>query len=699
MARKLNRRTFLRLSSIAAAGVVAAACGPQPTAEVVAPTKAEPVEQPEVPEVSEPTATVAVQEEVQPTPEAAAKVGEPPLFADRVASGELPPLDQRLPVNPVVVSEGKDLGVYGGELRMIHFDTTWFVSNYGLNAERMLHYSDQDLKTIVPNVFESWEVSDDGKNYTIHLRKGMKWSDGAPVTSEDVRFWWEDVLNNPDLSGGVAYQYRMGGELMKLTYPDDFTITVTFAVPFGNFPAHLTRWHIGDWLIPSHYLKKFHAKYTDINELNQQAVDTKLESWTNLFWRYNDWGMTVWQGPEHALDYPSISPWIIIDNPQEGLYIWERNPYYWKVDAAGNQLPYIDTMRYDYVLNVEAVKLKIIQADIDYVGPHDVSIADYPLYKENEEKGKYVVADLLSCMTDRYVLFPQHYQTDDPVLTDIINHPNFVKALSVAIDREEINESLYYGLAKMGPLTVMPNSKYYKPEYGEAYSKFDKDLANKLLDEMGLDKRDGEGIRLRSDGQPLKFNIEHAGQRVGTSTAAFTELVTSYWRDIGIAATTKEEQENLYKERMHNGHVHCGVWHADASTDMLWPIEPHWFIPTNTAGSGTASTRWSVWYNAADKSAPGLTEPPDYIKELYGLFDQMTSVVDENERVKLGQKILDWLAETPLAIGTVAESPAPILFNKNLRNLPPAKAPIGWDTYGISTYHPESLFYEGGQRA
>ena len=276
----------------------------------------------------------------------------------------------------------------------------------------MLHYSDQDLKTLVPNVFELWEVSDDGKNYTIHLRKGMEWSDGEPVTTEDVRFWWEDVLNNPDLSSGVAYQYRMGDELMKLTYPDDFTFTVAFAKPFGNFPAHLTRWHIGDWLIPSDYLKKFHATYTDINELTQKAKDTKLEAWTNLFWKNNDWGMTVWQGPENAKDYPSISPWVIIDNPMDGLYIWERNPFYWKVDADGNQLPYLDNMRYEFVGNVEAAKLKIIQGDIDYVGPHDVSIADYPLYKENMEKGKYIVADLLSCMTDREVLFPQHYQAE-----------------------------------------------------------------------------------------------------------------------------------------------------------------------------------------------------------------------------------------------------------------------------------------------
>jgi len=388
---------------------------------------------------------------------------------------------------------------------------------------------------------------------------------------------------------------------------------------------------------------------------------------------------------------------MIVDNPTEGLYIWDRNPYYWKVDLAGNQLPYIDHLRIDYAASTEVVTLKIIQGELDYVGPHDVTVAQYPLYKENEEKSNYVVGDYLSCMTDRYTLYPQH-NLQDKVLEEIVNHPNFVKALSVAIDREEINQSLYFGLARMGQMGPMPMSKYYKEKYGTAWAQYDPDLANQLLDEMGLDKRDSEGFRLRPDGKRLDFNIEHAGARVGVATHEFTEMVVSYWRDVGIYATTKEEQESLYNERLLNLECHCGVWHQDRCTDMLLHIEMRWFIPINTSQGGPAQA-WAQWYLAADKSAEGLVEPPDYIKQLYEWHDQLQAVVSETERVALGQKIFDWLAENPLSIGTVLESPAPLLFNKNMRNLPRPKVPIGWDSYGISTYHPEAFYYEGGERA
>lgn len=681
--RKVTRRDFLRVSAAAAAGVLTGCMGPTPTPQVI-------------------KETVVVEKEVV-VEKPAAKYREAPMLAERVSAGQLPPVEERLPVNPLVVGGREAIGEYGGEVRMIHFDPVWFVSNYDLNAERMLHYSDMDLRTIVPNILESWEVTPDGKSYTFHLRQGMKWSDGQPVTTEDVRFWWEDFYLNKDLVASLPWQMRFGGEPMKVEIVDDFTFKITFAAPFGNFAAHLTRWEPSNVspsiIAPSHYYKQFHPKYTDPAKLDAMAKEQGLENWAALFSQRAQWGLGVWQGPDWIIGFPTLSPWIIVERPQEGLFLWERNPYYWKVDMAGNQLPYIDRLRYDYVTNVEAVKLKLVQGELDILGQHDVTIADYPFYKENEAKGNYVVGDYLSCMSDRYILFPQHYIADDPVLTEIVNHPNFVKALSVAIDRDEINESLFYGLARMGQVSPMPNSKYYKEKYGTAWAQYDPELANKLLDEMGLDKRDSEGFRLRPDGQRLKFNIEHAGERVGPVTDKLTGMVVTYWREVGIDATTKYVQESLYNERMLAYQVHCGVWHQDRSTDLLLHIQPQWFIPTGDPQQGTACSAWAVWYMAADRTAPGLIEPPDEIKRLYDLFDQATATVDENERVRLMQQIFDYLAENPLEIGLVLECPAPLCFNKNLRNLPRPKVPIGWDTYGLSTYHPEAFYYEGGQRA
>jgi len=402
--------------------------------------------------------------------------------------------------------------------------------------------------------------------------------------------------------------------------------------------------------------------------------------------------------------YPTLSPWILKEDAGSGLFLFERNPYYWKVDLQGQQLPYIDNIRTDYITTTDAAKLKLAQNELDAMGMHDVTMAEYPFYKENETKGNFQVMNYISCMSDRDVFFPQHVlfgedaTTRDTAMEEIVNHPNFVKALSMAIDRDEINQSLLFGTARMGQLSPMPSSKYYKEAYGTAWATFSKDQANKLLDEMGLDKKNAAGIRLRKDGQPLTYLIEEGGLRVGPLTPKVCEMVAAYWRDVGVDASVKEVDSNLLQTRMNNGQVQCTVWHADRCTDLLLPLEMHWYIPT-AGGQGGPSSKWAAWWSAVDKTAAGLIEPPDQIKKYYDLFAQMTSTIDENERVKFGQQIFDGLAETPLSIGLILECPAPLIFNKNMRNLPRPRATIGWDTYGDSTYHPEAFFYIGGQRA
>jgi peptide/nickel transport system substrate-binding protein len=677
MDRKLKRRDFLKLSSVAVLGSVVAACAPATTA---------------------PESPTAVPQ-TQPTQAPAANASkESPFLADKVKSGALPALDQRLPVDVLVVSDRDNVGTYGGELRMTMFDPVWWTSCYDLIVERCLVYSDKDGRTIVPNALAGYEVSADGKTYTMKLRKGMRWHTGDPITTEDVRFWWEDHMTDTDINASTWWQFRFGGSNMEVKIIDDVTFSFTFAVPFGNFPAHLTRWDLGADAIafPSKYLKQFHNRYTDEAKLEADAKAAELESW--IQWYNNHIAPGKWGGPNYAIEYPKIFPWIIAANPAQGLYQWERNPYYYKVDVEGNQLPYIDTMRFDYTASTETTKLKLIQGEVDILGQHICTMADYPYYKENADKGKYVVGDYISSMGDRVTLFPQHTLVDDPGLTEIVRDYRWVEALSLAIDREEMNQVLFYGTAKMGQMAPMPASKYYKPEYGAAFAEYDTAKANQLLDDMGL-KKGANGMRTRPDGSALTYQIENTGIRVGPVVPKFCEMVVSYWREVGIDASTKEIQESLYNERMTNGQVHVGVWHADRCTDMLLHIEPQWFIPTSNGSQGGPDAKWGQWYLAADKSAEGLIEPPEDIKTMLSTFDQMTSALDENERVKLGQTIFDYLKDHPLEIGSIAECPAPLCFNINLRNLPKPKSYIGWDSYGLSTYHPEAFYFEGGQHA
>jgi len=338
------------------------------------------------------------------------------------------------------------------------------------------------------------------------------------------------------------------------------------------------------------------------------------------------------------------------------------------------------------------VTMKIIQGEVDYAGPHDVSIARYPLYKENEAAQHYIVGDYISCMSDRYNLL-LNFNHEDPVKREIINHPGFLKALSVALNRNAINESLYFGLARMGQAGVLPGSRIYSEEYATAWAQYDPDLANSLLDEIGLDERDEEGFRLRSDGQKLALHIEHSGPRVGVATHEFSELVVDMWRDVGIDASTEEENIQLMMERVNTNKVDVTVWDNDRCTDFLFSTEPYFQLGLHVRNQ---APEWRRWYFSDGKQGE---QPPEHILARIDLFERWRATVDEDERIELMKELLRMDAERPLTIGQVLECPCPVIFNKNLRNLPRPRVPIGWDTYGISMYHPEALFYVGGQRA
>ncbi|MBN1580616.1 MAG: twin-arginine translocation signal domain-containing protein, partial [Anaerolineae bacterium] len=549
--RTMKRREFLKLSATAALGAAVAACAPTPEViEVTREVEVEKVVKETVVVEKEKEVTKVVEKQVEVEKQVTVEVevpegrAEPPMLASKTANGELPAVDARLPQLPMVIGGRDEIGVYGGEIRQIHFDTVWSTDTYDWMSDRVMQYSDGDFRTLVPNMFESWEGSDDGTTYTLHMRKGMRWSDGEPVTTEDVDFWWNEWATPEDSeSWGPANPFNgIQNQWCEIEILDDYTFRCTFDYTFGLFPHILTR-NMGGYpsegpFMPAHFLKNYHIDYAGKEALDALMTEWSMERWQQVLNRFcNQWGLNTWQFPDWAKDFPTLAGWIPVEYPAEGLILFERNPYYWKVDLVGNQLPYIDTLRLDYMADTQTMELKLIGGELDWLGMHDVTIAKYPLYKENEDNGKYVVGDYLSCMTDRYTLYPRRTLPEDPVLEEIANHPNWTRALSVALDRDEINQSLFYGQARMGQMAPMPNSAYFKEAYGSAWAQYDPDLANRLLDEMGLETG-SDGIRVRPDGKPLSYMIEQAGIRVGASTAEFCEMVCTFWREIGIDATT-----------------------------------------------------------------------------------------------------------------------------------------------------------------
>lgn len=613
------------------------------------------------------------------------KFSEAPMLADLVKAKKLPPVEERLPKNPVIIEPTEEIGKYGGTLRMIHMAPESFVSNYDWWVERALRISARDRKTIEPNVIESWKMSKDGTEFTLKIREGLKWSDGAPVTTEDVRFWYEDILNNKEITPVFPRRpWSHGGKPVKCEIVDKYTFKLKFAKPFGTFPLWLSRIDVGNSIIvPSHALKKYHIKYAKKEDLEKLMKEYKYEQWFQLFARFSD-DAGPWDATKEV-NWPTLQPWVVTSYPSPGTVLLERNPFYWKIDTAGNQLPYIDKIRIELANQVETVNMKIIAGELDWVGQHDVSIAYYPIYKKHEKDGNYRVLLWEGTMTDKYVL-EINLTHADPVMRKIIQNPLFRRALSLAINREEINNVLYFGLAKPSAATVVPWSAYYEEKFAKAYAQYDPKEANKLLDAMGLSKKDKEGFRLRPDGKRLSIVITHAGTRVGAATAKFADMIVDYWKAVGIDARQNQVDEQLWWAKLQANELDCWIWHMDRTTDMLFPIDPIWFVPIQQ-WHGHAPL-WERWYET--QGAQG-EKPPENILKLYDIYEKMQETLSEKDRIRLGKMLLDYNARDPQVIGVATDVPVPLVVSNRLRNVP-EKGVIGWDTWGVSLYHPEHFF-------
>ena len=453
---------------------------------------------------------------------------EAPMLAERVAAGELPPLEERLPAEPFVVGPGvlmseEDLpdwepGEYGGVLRSAHFRPDWNPDIFVMINEPLLSAPGLGVDGIRGNVLKDYEVNEDNTEFIFHMREGMKWSDGEPVTTEDVRFVYEDIYLNENLTPSFPRRFRTGysaaGEPMELEVIDDYTFKVTYPEPYGGFLRNLVieGWNGYTELIrPAHYLKQFHADYTDVAELQPMLEEMGLtDEWWQLFTAKDCLSWDV--NEPMCLNTPRLGPWLLVENDTPGLLKFERNPYYHKVDTEGKQLPYIDELLSVLTEDVEMLNLNIFTGDVDFMR-ESTGLVKVPLYKENEEKGGFITV-LLDMHVDSSNLFIN--QTfDDPVWREVVQDIRFRQAVSLAVDREEMIESLYYGFASLPEVSV--------PEDLIAR---DLDRANALLDEMGLDQRDDDGWRLGPDGERFEFLIETGAHAADLAPAA--ELAGEY---------------------------------------------------------------------------------------------------------------------------------------------------------------------------
>lgn len=562
-------------------------------------------------------------------------------------SMKLPPVAERMPKEPKIVNEmpadqlDYEIGTYGGTLRSAVPSVEWDASVWSMNTEPLLNTPGILGEEITGNILKSFELSENQKEFTFQMREGMRWSDGEPVTVDDIEFAINDVLFNKILTPSFPTWLRAGGKPDGNPFAferiDNYTFKLKYDKPYAGLAIRIA---IESWrnytelLKPKHYLKQFHIKYADAAALEVAIKGAKFKTgeWWNLFnsKNINSWDMNG----KRAIGFPSLYPWTIM-GVKEMVTTFERNPYYFKVDTSGNQLPYIDKIESTQVQNMETLNMKIIAGEVDYNG-FETSLANVPLYKENETKGGYKVVLTKNHVdpTDVYL----NLTNKDPIWRKVVQDIRFRKALNMAIDRKEIIDSIYYGLAK--PTTIMDNT-------------YDLKKANEILDEMGM-KKGSDGFRVGPDGKRFIIPIEVGGQQ--SDMAPVAVLITEMWRQLGLDAQMKQIDRNLWDTRNTANDLKCSVmW-----TENIWYNLGDW-------ANGIWGPMWVSSWNSNGKKGE---EPPQGVKEFFLLLDSRWFVPSE-EGIAQFDKIKADLGKNIWWIKPIEDVKLSIIANAKLGNVVP----------------------------
>ena len=596
------------------------------------------------------------------------------MLAELVAAGELPPVEQRLPTNPRVITPYNEVGEYGGTWRRAFKGLSDRWGPTKLNEEMAIEWDapDPDTINLVANFISEWSQNDDATEYTFTLREGLKWSDGAPLTTEDVQFWYDEIfltslLNKPSF-------FIIGGVDMELEVVDELTWKVRFAVPNPLLPIQIAKSTGGmtggpTMAGPKHYLYKYLPHLTDDQSLIDAAMETYgVATWEELHFEaapgdgrgpINFW----FRNPE----LPVFNAWRSQNSPLEDPHIMVRNPYYHAVDTEGNQLPYIDTVTHALFEDNQTLNLWIAQGLIDMQNRH-LSTSDFTFFKENEEAGDYQV--LLWKAASTHAFHP-NICTPDPVLRQLFDTAEFREALSIAIDRNEINDLIYNGVMEPRQASPVSGSPEFDPEFETRWTEYDPERANELLDGLGLTERDGDGFRKRSDGQTLAFRITYTDV-LGVITPDEIQLVQDYWRAIGLQVSQEVVERSLYEQRVRGGDVEVGVWYVDRSSVVK--ADPGRYL--GLVHDGPWAPLYAHWCaaqlqpNPAEYQFPIEEPPPDHpVRKIRDLWEQTQVEPDEATRNALFKQLMDIHKAHPYMIGTVGEDPQPVVVKNNFFNV------------------------------
>lgn len=615
-------------------------------------------------------------------PAAAAAAGsyvETPTLKAQVEEGKLPPIEQRLPTNPRVIdleAMGRESGTHGGRIRILLGGQNDIRLMTLYSYARFVGF-DEKLE-LQPDILESYEV-EDGRIFTFRLREGHKWSDGHSFTTEDIRYAWEDVINHPKLSpAGPDREMLVDGKPPRFEVLDERTVRFSWDEPNPDFLPALAAARPIFLAMPAHYLKDYHETYQDPAKLEELVKGAKVKDWTRLHTR-----VARQYRPENP-DLPTLDPWRNSISPPSDQFVFVRNPYFHRVDAKGRQLPYVDQI----VLNMGSNSLipaKAGAGDADLQARY-LRFDNYTFLKEAEKRQGFKVRLWKSGGGSAVTLLP-NLNLEDEAWRNLMRDVRFRRALSLAINRQEINEIVYFGLAHESADTILPESPLFKEEYRTAWTQFDPEAANAMLDEMGLDKRDREGYRLLPDGRRAEIIVELSGE--GTLEADVLELITDHWRDIGIKLYSRSSQRDVLRSRVVAGQTMMSVWSGLDNAIVTASMSPMELAPTNQA-----QLQWPQW-GLYFESNGGSGQKPDMPEadQLLELLSEWRHATTEEQREAAWHRMLKMRSDLVFSIGTVNSTLQPVVIAGNLKNVPDEQVysfqPGGY----FGRFMPDTFFY------
>ena len=609
---------------------------------------------------------------------------EAPMLAAMVANNELPPVEDRLPKDPVVMHpSGREaqIGQYGGTMRRCHRSSDHWT--YGYIAPEGMNRFAQDGRTLIPSIAKAWWSSEDNRVWTFKIREGLKWSDGAPFTMEDFLFEYEDVILNEDLMPAPPSKLVTGeGEdkaVVQFEVLDDTTIQFRFKHPFADFPdvaAQLNRARSLEQTLwaPKHYLKNFHIKYNP--KANELAEAEGFSSWIELFQAKDE----IVLNP----DRPTMRPWMLRSKMTDQKWIAVRNPYYYAVDPEGNQLPYIDRIEWTNQPDPEVAILEVLAGNIDFDRSCGIGVAKYPILKENEASGDYRVIQAYFPGGARTVNMNQSYEGREGKW---IRNKDFRLALGLAIDRDAINEILFLGLAeKMNPVPQADHPYYPGDEYKYANTEYSPEKANELLDKIGLSARDGEGYRVESDGYRPHLLF------MTTRCDDATEIILSGWEAVGLKSTCNAyERAVTYAKSSDNTMMFAGG--MISNSPFIFSVPSH-TAPVDHKLVNNMGAEYAKWHESG--GVEGI-EPTQDIKDLIQLHVDGAAAETDEERAMYAQQILQAHATEQWQLAILGNWPQMYVAHNDLANVPDRWVASFINRYYAVTF-PEQMWFKSEHR-